>query len=545
MHFRPFTGCLFLALAATGCRSSAEWRGEADRDAYELVQSRRTKLGLASGAFTIEPAAESLRQRLIAGTAEAQEPLTLVDVLEIAAANSREYQRQKERLFVAALDLTLERWRFAIQKGGTLNALVEGRGDTAETARADGGFSLTRILGTGATVIGSLGLNLTRSLISSDGWHPTSDLGVSIKQPLLAGFGERIVKEPLTQAERDLVYQVRSFERFRRTFAFDVASRFYRLLQLEDTVRNQENNVKNLETLSARNRALAEAGRLSDIELGQARQNELRSRNDLLNALQRLEDTRDSFKLFLGLPIPAQLPLDTRALAALETDKDARIDYDEEIASRFALEHRLDHQTALDRVDDAERRVAVAEDNLRAVMTLDARANAASEDGKPLKYDFGQATWSVGATLALPFERLPQRNSYRSALIAREEASRSSAESEDQIRSDLRGDLRSASARRDSYKIQQNAVELALRRIESTRLKLDAGRADTRDLLEAQDSLLQAQNAVTSALIEYTLARLNLFLDMELFVIEPSGIRLQSEVLESAPGAVIAPEERP
>ncbi|MDZ4773256.1 MAG: TolC family protein [Planctomycetota bacterium] len=542
MHLRTAALLTALAIPFAGCRSTSDWREEADREAYALVQSRRSKLSLDTGEFTIEPAADSLRARLLDGRAELVEPLALVEVLQIASGNSRDYQRQKERLFLAALDLTLERWRFAIQKGGTLNALVEGSGDTAEQATGDASFSLARLLGTGATVIGSLGLNLTRSLIGSDGWHPTSDLGVSISQPLLAGFGARIVKEPLTQAERDLVYQVRAFERFRRTFAFDVASRFYRLLQIEDTVANQENNVANLETLSARNKALAEAGRLSDIELGQARQNELRSRNDLLNARQRLDDSRDSLKFFLGLPIQVNLPLDPTALAELELGKDARIDYDEEIATRFALEHRLDHQTALDRVDDASRRVEVAEDNLRAILTLNGDARLVSEDGKPLKFDLDDTQWSVGAEMQLPFERLPQRNAYRSALIAREEALRVRVESEDQIRTDLRGDLRSALARREGYVIQANAVALAEARIESTRLKLDAGRADTRDLLEAQDSLLQAQNAVTSALIEYTLARLNLFLDMELFTIDTSGIQLSDDALA---GRDVAPEERP
>jgi outer membrane protein TolC len=545
MHPRILAGLLLFVTLTAGCRSSEEWREDADREAYDLVQSRRTKLELDSGAFTIEPAADTLRQRLITGQEKIETPLSLVQVLEIAAANSRDYQRQKERLYAAALDLTLERWRFAIQSGGTLNALVEGTGDTAETASGSGHFSLSKILGTGAAVIGSLGLNLTRSLISSDGWHPTSDLGLSISQPLLAGFGERIVKEPLTQAERDLVYQVRAFERFRRTFAFDVASRYYRLLQLEDSVKNQENNVANLETLSAQNRALAEAGRLSAVELGQARQNEYRSTNDLYTARQRYDDARDAFKLFLGLPIPADLPIDQGALADLQAGKDARIDYNEELATRFALEHRLDHQTALDQVDDAERHVYVAADNLRAVLTVAGAANLKSTDGKPLDFDLDNTQWNLGATFQLPFERLPQRNAYRLALIAREDAVRASTLSADQITSDLRGDLRSAASRRDSYVIQVKAVELAQTRVELIMMLRDAGRAETRDLLEAQASLLEAQNAVTSALIEYTLARLNLFLDMELLFLEPTGIRIDANSLESQPGAAPAPEQRP
>ncbi len=182
MQHRLLAVLLCCALLGPACRSASEWRADADREAYELVRSRREKLGLADGAFTIEPPADSLRQRLLDGEARLDAALSLPEVLDIAAENSRDYQRQRERLYTAALDLTLERWRFAIQKGGTLGALVEGSGDTAEQATGDASFSLSRLLGSGATLVGNIGLNLTRSLISSDGWHPQSDLGLQFRQ---------------------------------------------------------------------------------------------------------------------------------------------------------------------------------------------------------------------------------------------------------------------------------------------------------------------------------------------------------------------------
>jgi outer membrane protein TolC len=525
---------LVLAAVVPGCKSPEAYRAEADRDAYALVQSRRAKLELDTGAFTIEPNPDSLRQRILRNEAPDGEVLTLPQCLEIAAENNRAFQSQKERLYLAALDLTLERWRFAIQTGGTLAALVEGTGDEAETASADAAFSFTKLLGTGATIFGSLGLDFARSLISSDGWHPQSTLRLGFAQPLLAGFGESIVKEPLTQAERNLVYEVRAFERARRQLAFDVASRFYRVLESVDSVKNQENDVDDLVKLTERNRALAESGRLSDIELGQARQNELRSKNDLLNERERLAVARDQFKLFLGLPIQYEFTLDVGALDEIEANKDARIDFPEEVVTSWALAHRLDHLTVLDRQEDAHRRVGVAEDNLRAVLDVVGNSALVSPDGKPAHFDLNDLTWSLGATMSLPFERLPQRNDYRESIINLESAKRASGLSEDQIRSDLREDLRAAETRRDSFTIQVNSVDLARRRIESTTLKLDAGRADTRDLLEARQSLLQAENAVTSALIDYTLARLRLFLDMELLRFDASGIRLELEKLEGA-----------
>ena len=102
-------------------------------------------------------------------------------------------------------------------------------GDEADTASGGTRFSLRRLLGNGAVITGDIGLNFLRTLTSSDGWHPTSDFGGTITQPLLAGSSRAIVLEPLTQTERNLVYAVRSFERFRRTFSVDVANRFYRL----------------------------------------------------------------------------------------------------------------------------------------------------------------------------------------------------------------------------------------------------------------------------------------------------------------------------
>jgi outer membrane protein TolC len=202
--------------------------------------------------------------------------------------------------------------------------------------------------------------------------------------------------------------------------------------------------------------------------------------------------------------------------------------------------------TAQDQVDDADRKAYVAADTLRAFLSVHGVANIQSQDGKPLKYDFRDLSWAVGADMTLPFERLPQRNQYRESLINEAAAMRSRDLSEDQIRADLRDDLRLAATRRDSYTIQQDAVDLAQKRIESTSLNMEAGRADTRDLLEAQDSLLLAQNAVTSALIDYTLARLNLFLDMELLSFDKDGIHVQPERLETpdtGPIPGVRPEE--
>jgi len=535
---------LLLAFLLPACRSAAGWREQADQDVVRLVRDRRAKLGIGDGSFSIEPPADSLRQRLLRGEDRGLPPLSLVQCLGIAAENSRDYRTHEEALYLAALDLTLERWNFGVKKTGAVSGSVDGIGDTAETATGSGTLNLTKILGTGATIIGGIGLDLSRSLTTGDSWRPISTLGLAITQPLLRGAGRSIALEPLTQAERNLVYAVRAFERYRRTFAFDVASRFYALLEQQDGVKNQEMNYANLQKLSDRNAALAEAGRLDDVQAGQAKQDELRSRDDLLQARARLELQKDLFKIFLGLLPEIDLAYDPAELEHLAEQDLSPLDLDEEGGAQLALATRLDHQNVLDRGEDTVRHVAVAEDALRAGLSVGAGWSDASAIGKPGKFDFRNSTWSISAVLDLPLDRLVERNAYRSALIDRDAAHRAIEQSADTIRSELRDELRATKSKLESWRIQLNAVDLAARRIESTDLKLQAGRAVTRDLLDAQTALLQARNAASSALVDYTLSRLALFLDLELLRVDSKGIQVDTSALPGAAASNL-PSEPP
>jgi len=70
--------------------------------------------------------------------------------------------------------------------------------------------------------------------------------------------------------------------------------------------------------------------------------------------------------------------------------------------------------------------------------------------------------------------------------------------------------------------------------VESARLSLDAGRADTRDLLEAEESLLSASNAATGALVDWVLARMSAYLDMERLQVDEGGILLLEPAVPAA-----------
>lgn len=522
---------LFLLALLGACRSADSWGADADEEAYAIVEKRRAELGATEG-FTIEPPTDPLRARLQAAhTAGLDRPLTLdlVGCLQVAAENSRAWQDQREALFRAALDLTLERWNFSVQENGTLGGFVSGIGFQRET-EVEGGLlsnlNLFKLLGIGTKITANLGIDLLETLGNGDAWDALTHLSLNITQPILRGFGADIVKEPLTQAERDVLYQARAYERFRRTFSVDIAQRFFQVLERVDRLNNEEANHQNLTRLRERNEALAEAGRLTDIQVDQARQDEFSAEDRLVAARRDLEAALDDLKFALGLPIGVELTLMENGLRSLEAWPALGEDLPEEQAVRLGLEKRLDHATARDRVEDATRGVHVTADALRMGLDFSGSGVVTSVGDDPDALRAEDIDWIARLDVDLPIDRIPERNAYRSAVIALEESRRAAEESADRVTSELRDAIRRLDAARASFRIQSGSVVLAERRVESAVLNLEAGRASTRDVLEAQDSKLEAQNALASALTDTILAGLFLYRDMELLEVTPSGIEV-------------------
>ena len=87
-----------------------------------------------------------------------------------------------------------------------------------------------------------------------------------------------------------------------------------------------------------------------------------------------------------------------------------------------------------------------------------------------------------------------------------------------------RHDLRTLLAARESLRIQEEAVRVARRRVESTGLFLRAGRAQIRDVLEAQEDLVSAQNALTAARVQYRVSEFELQRDLDVLEVNEQGM---------------------
>jgi outer membrane protein TolC len=322
-----------------------------------------------------------------------------------------------------------------------------------------------------------------------------------------------------------MVYSMRSFVRFRRTFYVGIVSDYYRVLQQAQVLQNERVNRNNLQEALNRAQLLLEAGRMPRLEVDQTRQDVLRAENRLENAEQAYRAALDRFKVTLGLPTEVPLELDPA-----ERDRIAENfgdvqgpEIEPERAAEVALRERLDLATTQDRIGDAERALHIARLNLRPGLSMTAGVGLETDTDQPLDFDPDNADFSVGAELDLPLDKLDERNAYRASQIALDRARRDYEDTRDGVVLEVRSALRQYYRSRRSYGILEESVRLARERVRSTSMLLEAGRASTRDMLEAREALLSAQNSLVQALVDYRLAGLELARDTGVLEVGPMG----------------------
>jgi outer membrane protein TolC len=139
-----------------------------------------------------------------------------------------------------------------------------------------------------------------------------STFTATLLQPLLRNAGRQVRLEGLTQAERDVLYAVRNYARFRKQFWAGIAVEnggYLDLLLALQTLRNQQSNLKRQEETYRLYNELFRGGRASVVELDQFFQSLQAARGAVVNAEIGLQSALDNFKLRLGIPprIPAEL----------------------------------------------------------------------------------------------------------------------------------------------------------------------------------------------------------------------------------------------
>jgi len=277
---------------------------------------------------------------------DGQVVLDLGTAVAIGLKNSRSFQTEREDLYLSALDVTFERFRFDAQYtlggGGRFGATGPIRGRTRRatqdvTAITDG--SVRWLSASGGELLTSFANTLVWNFNGSTTETAGSLLNFSLVQPLLRLGGRKVVLERLTQSERTLLANVRQMEQFQKGYYIRLsagrnagegpsrggpvgaaglgllagtpsgtvgaprADGLMGLLEEEQRIINLEGNLARLRESLDQLQAAFDAGRVpSRLQVDQARQALYSGQSSLLSTLAAYQTRLDNYKIDLGLP---------------------------------------------------------------------------------------------------------------------------------------------------------------------------------------------------------------------------------------------------
>lgn len=313
-------------------------------------------------------------QQHLPRNARGEVQLDMEQSVRLALLENPGYQNELEDLYLSALDVSFERFRFDTQffGGSQIFYTADGRdrsgagnsSSTFEVSPFDPGnrLRISKLNATGGTLVAGMANSLVWQFAGPDNYTSNTLLDFSLVQPLLRGAGRVRVLERLTLAERTLLGNVRSMERYRRNFYVNVvtgrnlsggpsrrggffggaglegfagvggggfggvgffggggaggggagftggagaagAGGYLGLLQNAQQIRNQRANVAALRDSVEQLQETYEAGRIDRFQVDLARQALYNAQSQLLTAENQYAGTLDEFKVgTLGLP---------------------------------------------------------------------------------------------------------------------------------------------------------------------------------------------------------------------------------------------------
>ncbi len=464
----------------------------------------------------------------------------LRDAMKYALHHARDLQDAKEALYLAALDLTLERHLWTPQFVASIRADFADFGqvrdfDRAMTTVSD--VAVSQRLRYGGTVTAQVISSLMRDLGVSTTSGESGSAILSADIPLLRGAGE-VAYESRYVAERDLIYAVRTYERFRRTFLVAVASRYFNLQGLKSAIANSHVSYLNFRDLWIRSDFINRMGQSRNVfEAPRARSSFRRAESALVSAKERYATSLDQFKIFIGMEVVGLMEV-----ASQGEDKDAA-ELDNMLpdvalteATAVALRYRLDYINVADRLDDTRRGVTITKNAILPDLTANLSATVASDPERfsSTSFNLERTTWRGAFELRMD-DRKRERTAYRASLISVRRATRDYELAGDRVLADVRRALRRVLQQENIRDIQIMQVNENVTRAEAARAQFDLGMSTNQDVVDAENELLAARNDLANAISAYRIAILEYRRDTGTLRVSDDGRWGRNDSTESHP----------
>ena len=513
LRFHPTPLLFACLLLGSGC---AGMKGVAPSVARELGDAARGPGGAGRPAYL-----DAMAARLPAPAESGLTLLTPSTTLALAFLHSRDLQTEREKLQATVLDLLAARRKVGLTSSlsGGVRKVVEGESSSsASTPTSSVSLSLGDTLRSGAifTVSGAETIDLDP--VSEADREFRSIASAKLKQPLLKGAGFEASHGGLIQAERTLVYGLRSFELARQELALTLLKGLYDLVQLENVVDNTAKSLEQASFLKRRSEAMFKVQLAPYLDV-------LRSEQQELSAKAQLDESRTSytngvrrFVADLGLPSTTPTHLDTPLPLLRPLRADAHL------CLETARDRRLDLHTARGRVEDAERNLRVARQSRLPDVGATVATGVRTDRAEDFPGENAETSTEVGLEFSIPLDGRADRDAVRLAELALAQAQRALESLNEDIEVGVSRSFARLHAAERRVEIERRNLDIAGRRVENAVFRFKNGELSNRDVVEAEDELLLARNSLAQSLITHELERLGLLKDLGLLELDAIGV---------------------
>ncbi len=216
------------------------------------------------------------------------------------------------------------------------------------------------------------------------------------------------------------------------------------------------------------------------------------------------------------------------------------VDLDDDLAFRIAKCFRRDLMNARAALVDQWRQIEFFANDLESELDLVFEAEIGNDGNSPFNLRTANGQVRGGFRLDSPIVRLSERNNYREALIAFQQARRNYYQFEDSIHANLRRVLRDLDLNKILFELNRQNVQVAIEQVELAQLSLEdpsstsLGATTARDLTQAISSLQNAQNQFLAVWVDFEVLRRSLDFDLGTFQFGPDFGWIDPEVIDES-----------
>jgi outer membrane protein TolC len=339
-----------------------------------------------------------------------------------------------------------------------------------------------------------------------------SFFGVTLTQPVLKNFGTAVAMAGIRLAAISNKFAFQEYRRDLMALVSASEATYWNLYLAQEQVRFFEESLRTAETLLRDNRARLEAGKGSDLDVLEAQAGIGLRRAKLAEAQQKRLEAVNHLTSLYG----QQAPIGELIVRAVDVPKlpDEVPNY--EALQQSVLKLNPDFLMAEQRIEENRIRLGVArnqrlpEFDLKGSYGLNGLSSSPGSSWDVIEHG-SFPSWYLGAELHIPLGGgIRSRNELAAARLELQASELGLRTQQNELLNNLNSSWRKLGRTRDSVGQYQAAVNYNLAMLDAALTRLEAGKLESRKVLEIDADLLESKVSVAESLVRAQLDLLEL-----------------------------------